>query len=201
MIEYIRGKIVVLNPTFVIIETVGIGYFINISLNTYIVLEGVSESKLYIYEVIREDAHLLFGFATKKERLVFEKLISVSGVGVNTARLILSSLTADETVYAILNGDASAFKSVKGIGNKTAERIIVDLKDKLKGIELEPEIDIKGKKTNAVHNRNREDALSALVALGYNRKEAEKALNKVIASVKDDDVAELVRETLKILTS
>ena len=201
MIEYIKGKVVSLNPAYVIIETGGIGYFINISLNTYTGLEGQNEAKLFIYEIIREDAHLLFGFSTVKERSVFEKLISVSGVGANTARLILSSLTADQTVYAIINADASAFKAVKGIGKKTAERIIVDLKDKVKTIDIETEIESEGEKTGAVHNRNREDALSALVALGYNRKEAEKALNKVVTSVQDDDVAELVRETLKILTS
>ena len=201
MIEYIKGKVVSLNPAYVIIETGGIGYFINISLNTYTGLEGQNEAKLFIYEIIREDAHLLFGFYTIKERSVFEKLISVSGVGANTARLILSSLTADQTVYAIINADASAFKAVKGIGKKTAERIIVDLKDKVKTIDIDTEVEIEGEKTGAVHNRNREDALSALVALGYNRKEAEKALNKVVTSVQDDDVAELVRETLKILTS
>ena len=201
MIEYIKGKVVSLNPAYVIIETGGIGYFINISLNTYTGLEGQNEAKLFIYEIIREDAHLLFGFSTVKERSVFEKLISVSGVGANTARLILSSLTADQTVYAIINADASAFKAVKGIGKKTAERIIVDLKDKVKTIDIETEIESEGEKTGAVHNRNREDALSALVALGYNRKEAEKALSKVVTSVQDDDVAELVRETLKILTS
>lgn len=201
MIEYIKGKVVSLNPAYVIIETGGIGYFINISLNTYTGLEGQNEAKLFIYEIIREDAHLLFGFYTIKERSVFEKLISVSGVGANTARLILSSLTADQTVYAIINGDVSAFKAVKGIGKKTAERIIVDLKDKVKTIDIDTEVEIEGEKTGAVHNRNREDALSALVALGYNRKEAEKALSKIVTSVQDDDVAELVRETLKILTS
>ena len=201
MIDYIKGKIISLNPAYVVLETGGIGYFINITLNTYAGLEGQNESKLYIYEIIREDAHILFGFDTIKERSVFEKLITVSGVGANTARLILSSLTADQTVHAIINGDAAAFKTVKGIGKKTAERIIVDLKDKVKTFEIETDLDLKNEKTSQIHNRNREDALSALVALGYNRKEAEKALRKVITAIKDDDVAELVRETLKILTS
>jgi Holliday junction DNA helicase RuvA len=201
MIEYIKGEISELSPTYVVLETSGVGYYINISLNTYSEIENQVDAKLYIYEVIREDAHILYGFATKKERFVFERLISVSGVGANTARLILSSLSPDEVVYSIANNKSSSFKAIKGIGNKTAERIVIDLKDKVKNIDVEIDYELVEKKNDVLHNRNRNDALSALVALGYNKKEAEKALNKVIASVETDDVADLVRESLKILTT
>jgi len=187
-------------PTLVVLEVNGIGYEINISLNTFTSLEDKDEAKVYVYEIIREDSHQLFGFATVKEREVFKKLISVSGVGANTARLILSSLTPDDVVLAILGANSSAFKSVKGIGKKTSERIIVDLKDKVTDFEITESVTEFDKKDAGLHNRNKEDALSALVALGYNRREAEKVLRKVLTSHGDKDIAELVRESLKILT-
>ena len=132
MLDYIKGEITELTPALVVIEIGGLGYISHISLNTYSALNGLKECKLYVYEAIREDAHLLFGFLEKKERDLFLLLISVSGVGANTARMILSSLTTSELGIIITSGNSSALKTVKGIGAKTAERIIIDLKDKVK---------------------------------------------------------------------
>ncbi len=204
MFEYIKGKLISSSPAYVIIETGGIGYFINISLNTHSAISKASgEVKLYIHEIIREDARTLYGFAGQEEREIFRHLISVSGVGANTARLILSSLSPYEVVASISEENVSAFKSIKGIGNKTAQRIIVDLKDKIKPGTFQEEISsTDGKKNTLLHNTMRSDALSALITLGYKQKEAEKALNKVMAAGDmPDDVAELVRRTLKILTN
>ncbi|HCO67578.1 MAG TPA: Holliday junction branch migration protein RuvA, partial [Dysgonomonas sp.] len=132
MIDYIKGEITELTPASVTLEAYGIGYFVSISLNTYSALEGKSSVKLYIYEAIREDAHQLFGFLNKEERELFLHLISVSGIGASTARMILSSMTASELGIVISSGNADILKTVKGIGLKTAQRIIVDLKDKVK---------------------------------------------------------------------
>jgi Holliday junction DNA helicase RuvA len=205
MFEYIKGKLISLSPAFAILENGGIGYFINISLNTYTALQSKDkeEVKLYIHEIIREDARSLYGFANKEERDTFRHLISVSGVGANTARLILSSLTPIDVMNSIEEGNVATFKSIKGIGLKTAQRIIVDLKDKIKPGDVDDlDLSIDGKKTTVLHNTIRSDALSALITLGYKQKEAEKALNKVLAAGDvPDDVAELVRRTLKILTN
>ncbi len=204
MFEYIKGRMVSLSPAYVIVEAGGIGYFINISLNTHSLISKIAgEIKLYIHEIIREDARILYGFAAEEERGIFRYLISVSGVGANTARLILSSLSPYEVVASISDENVSAFKSIKGIGTKTAQRIIVDLKDKIKPetfqVAPSPADD---KKNTFLHNTMRSDALSALITLGYKQKEAEKALNKVMATGDmPDDVAELVRRTLKILTN
>ena len=136
MIDYIKGTLVELSPTEAVIEQGGIGYSVNITLQTYSALSGVKETKLYIYEAIREDAHLLYGFENKTDRKLFLLLLSVSGVGANTARIIMSSMTSPEVKSVILAGDVKALKSVKGIGAKTAERIIVDIKDKLDKLEI-----------------------------------------------------------------
>ena len=131
MIEYIKGELAELTPALATVEACGVGYGLNISLNTYTAIQGRKEVKLYVYEAIREDAYALYGFATKKERELFELLISVSGVGTNTARMVLSSMTPAELCDSISTGNERLIKSVKGIGLKTAQRIIVDLRDKI----------------------------------------------------------------------
>jgi len=193
MIDYIKGKITQITPTFLTVEAGDIGYFINISLTTFARLEGVSESKILVHEVIREDAHQLFGFADKEEREIFRLLISVSGVGASTARMMLSSLSPGEIEKAIIGADVHLLKSVKGIGLKTAERIIVDLKDKL------------GKQTGAGEifafsdNTKREEALSALVMLGFAKGAVAKVLDKIVREEKNLSVEDMIKRALKNL--
>jgi len=193
MIEYIKGTLVQVNPTSVILESGATGYFINISLNTFSRLEGKNEYKILIHEVIREDSHQLFGFADSAEREIFRHLISVSGVGANTARMMLSSVTPDEIERAILGSDVNLLKSVKGIGLKTAQRIIVDLKDKL------------GKQTGTGEifplsdNTSREEALSALVMLGFSKSAVAKVLDKLVREEKNLTVEDLIKRALKNL--
>jgi Holliday junction DNA helicase RuvA len=193
MIEYIKGAITQITPTFLTIETGGIGYFINISINTFSRLEGKNDYKILIHEVIREDTHQLFGFADAPEREIFRLLISVSGVGANTARMMLSSLNPGEIEQAILGSDVNILKSVKGIGLKTAQRIIVDLKDKL------------GKHTGSgeifalTDNTNREEALSALVMLGFAKSAVSKVLDKIVREEKNLTVEDIIKRALKNL--
>lgn len=193
MIDYIKGKITQITPTFLTVEAGDIGYFINISLTTFARIEGVSESKILVHEVIREDAHQLFGFADKEEREIFRLLISVSGVGASTARMMLSSLSPGEIEKAIIGADVHLLKSVKGIGLKTAERIIVDLKDKL------------GKQTGAGEifafsdNTKREEALSALVMLGFAKGAVAKVLDKIVREEKNLSVEDMIKRALKNL--
>lgn len=193
MYAYISGNLVSKNPAFVVVEANGIGYQLHISLNTYAAIGDHKEVKLYTYLSIREDAHVLFGFAEERERALFLQLISVSGVGPNTARLILSSLTADETIEAIAVGNINVLQSVKGIGGKTAQRIVVDLKDKVAKADSMPE------KVESVHNRLKEEALSGLLILGFNRSQAEKALDRVLKATPGTSVEVLIKEALKIL--
>lgn len=173
MIEYIKGVLAELTPASVVIECGGIGYLLNISLSTFSSLEGVKETKLLVHEVIREDAHQLYGFATEQERVLFRALIGVSGVGANTARMILSSFQAPELEAVIVNGDHARLKNVKGIGAKTAQRIIVDLKDKIKpmgdALILQP----------MLCSEVFDEALSALVMLGFPRPQSQKVLKKI----------------------
>lgn len=193
MIEYIKGKIETLNPANVIIECYGIGYDLNISLTTYSLLKAGDEVKLYTYEVIREDAHLLYGFVNIRERELFTLLVSVSGVGPNTARIILSSFTPDELESVIASGNVGLLKNVKGIGSKTAERIIVDLKDKIKvgdstfiiGTRAEQEV--------------QEETVAALVMLGYPQPAAKKVVQKLSKANPDYKVEELIKAALKAL--
>ncbi len=193
MIDYIRGKITDLTPTFVVIENEGIGYFVSISLTTYARLEGKNEFKILVHEVIREDSHQLFGFADKEERDIFRLLISVSGVGASTARMMLSSLSPGEVEKAILESDINTLKGVKGIGLKTAQRIIVDLKDKL------------GKQSGTgeifafTDNTKREEALSALVMLGFGKSAALKVLDRIIREDKNLTVEDIIKKALKSL--
>ena len=193
MIEYIIGNVKEKNPTFVVLENKGIGYFINISLNTFTQIGELKEIKLFIHEIIREDTHDLYGFFEYKERDIYRKLISVSGVGPNTARVMISSLTHDEIYLAITTGDVNTIKSVKGIGAKTAQRIIVDLKDKLS--KSGEDINIFIEQGNTIKN----ESLSALVMLGFNKKQAEKAIDKLLKEKKELSVEELVKAALKLL--
>jgi Holliday junction DNA helicase RuvA len=193
MIEYIKGAITRITPTFLTLETGGIGYFINISITTFSKLEGKSDYNLLIHEVIREDAHLLFGFADSEERDIFRLLISVTGVGANTARMMLSSLSPGEIEKAIIGSDVNILKSVKGIGLKTAQRIIVDLKDKL------------GKQSGSgeifafADNTKREEALSALVMLGFAKSAVSKVLDKIVREEKNLTVEDMIKRALKNL--
>lgn len=193
MIDYIKGQIAELTPTSVTIETYGIGYFINISLNTYSALENLKEAKLFIYESIREDAHQLFGFFDNRERLIFTHLISVSGVGASTARVMLSSMNPNELVAIISTGNADLLKTVKGIGLKTAQRIIVELKDKLKteGADM--------LQISAVTNPSGDEAIAALVMLGFSQPASQKVVGKILKEKPDSKVEEIIKTALKML--
>ena len=184
MIEYVRGEIVELTPASVVIDCNGVGYIASISLNTYAAIQGKKEYRIYIYEAIREDAHLLFGFADKQERELFLLLISVSGIGGNTARMILSALTPAELISVISTENANLLKSVKGIGLKTAQRIIVDLKDKIKtgGVSTTAAGAI-GSLLPAASNQVQEEAIAALTMLGF----AQAPSQKVVLSILKED--------------
>ena len=193
MYAFISGKVTEKTPAYVVIDNHGIGYFINITLNTFTAIGEKEEVRLYTHTQILEDAHNLFGFYSQKERDLFELLISVSGVGCNTARLILSSLTVSELSNAIANDNVKTIQSVKGIGTKTAQRIVIDLKDKLKKIDVQTEI------FRAPNNTIRTEALSALTILGFNKTAIEKALDKILKQNPDASVEALIKEALKIL--
>jgi holliday junction DNA helicase RuvA len=193
MIDYVKGNVTQVTPTFVTLETGGIGYFINISLTTFSKLEGKTEFKMLIHEIIREDTHQLFGFADTEERDIFRSLISVTGVGANTARMMLSSLNPPEIESAILGSNVGILKSVKGIGLKTAERIIVDLKDKLGKHAGSGEI------FAFADNTRREEALSALVMLGFAKSAVSKVLDKIVREEKNLTVEDMIKRALKNL--
>ncbi len=193
MIDYIKGTIIQLKPAFLTIEVSGVGYFINISLTSYTKLEGKQEYKMLIHEVIREDSHQLYGFADREERDIFRLLISVTGVGANMARMMLSSLSPEEIEKAIIESEINSLKGIKGIGLKTAQRIIVDLKDKLGKHALTGEI------FPFSDNTKREEALSALVMLGFAKSAVLKVLDKILQENKDLTVEELIKRALKNL--
>lgn len=191
--EYISGKLAELTPTSAVIDKSGLGYFIQISLNTYSRIRKESEVKLFIQEIIREDSHDLYGFYEPAERELFRLLITVSGVGANTARMTLSSISPAELQKAILTEDVNLIKSVKGIGIKTAQRIIIDLRDKLGKVAESTQI------FSGLDNTSREEALSALVMLGFGKSESAKVLDKLLASEPDLGVESLVKTALKKL--
>ncbi|MBK22242.1 MAG: Holliday junction branch migration protein RuvA [Flavobacteriales bacterium] len=194
MIHHIKGRLVEKSPTHAIIEASGVGYFVNISLITFSKLGNDENCRLFTHLSIKEDSHTLYGFAEKSEREIFRQLISVNGVGASTARIMLSSMTAEEITTAIVTGDVNALKSIKGIGAKSAQRIIVDLKDKLGKIDgIEQNI------LTFANNTNRDEALSALLALGFIKNSVEKILNKVLKAQPDLDVENLIKEALKNL--
>lgn len=194
MYEYIRGKLVEKNPAYAVIEAAGFGWHINISLHTYTLLKEEEPAMLFLHLVVREDDMILYGFADTRERDLFRHLIGVSGVGVATARIILSSLSPSELVNAIAGGDSALLQRIKGIGAKTAQRIIIDLKDKMPSDTGMPE------KTGQMHNTHKEEALSGLIILGFPKVPAEKALNRIIESEGTGlTVEQLIKLALKVL--
>lgn len=193
MIEYIEGKVSTLTPTSLVLETTGIGYFINISLYTYSQIDGKENVKMLIHEVIREDAHQLYGFAASREREIFRMLLSVSGVGANTARMMLSSVEPSGIETAILESDVNMLKGIKGIGAKTAQRIIIDLKDKIG--KSSDDADLFAVRDNTI----RDEAFTALVMLGFPKNVVGKALDKLLKEEKDLSVEQLIKGALKIL--
>lgn len=200
MLDYISGKLARVAPTEAVVEAAGLGYLLNISVNTYSAISSLAEVKLLIHEIIREDAHDLYGFLTEEERAVFRMLISVNGVGPNTARIILSSLTPAQLQMTITAGNADKLKAVKGIGLKTAQRIIVDLKDKIHAAELAA---LAGNaKAAAIAPGNsaaRDEAMAALIMLGYQKAAAQKALAKVFTDAPDSTVETAIKKALTIL--
>jgi Holliday junction DNA helicase RuvA len=193
MIAQIKGKLIDKTPTYVVIDCGGVGYEIKISLNTFSQIGEGELCLLYTHFVVREDAQLLYGFKETSERELFRLLISVSGVGSSTAMMILSSLSPSETKQAILNNDVNTLKSVKGIGAKSAERIIIDLRDKIGKVDSGATISLQS------NNTVKDEALSALVMLGFGKNPADKALDKIIKSGDDFTVEELIKRALKSL--
>jgi len=191
MYEYIEGPLIEKNPAHCVIDIAGVGYSIQISLTTYSQLESHARARLYIHQVIREDAHLLFGFFTRHEREIFRLLLSVSGIGANTARMILSSLSPDDLQQAIISNNAALLQSIKGIGTKTAQRVIIDLRDKISKDKGSGEI------FPARDNRLKDEALSALVILGFNKGEADKVISKILLAEKNLPLEDLIKKALK----
>ena len=193
MIAHIQGKLVEKTPTEVVIDCGGVGYHINISLHTYSLLPTADFIKLYTYVQIKEDAHTLFGFMEKKEREIFKMLLSVSGIGASIARTMLSSLEPRQVIQAIASGDVATIQSIKGIGTKTAQRVIIELKDKvLKLYDLE-EVSL------VQNNTNKDEALSALEVLGFIRKTAEKVVEKIARENPEATVEFIIKQALKNL--
>lgn len=193
MITHLKGKLVEKNPTNIVVECGGVGYFLNISLHTYSQIPQDENIFIYTYLQVREDAQILYGFSEKSEREVFTKLISVSGIGASTARTMLSSLTPEQVIEAITTENVAEIKSVKGIGAKTAQRLIIDLKDKLTEVEglnkiLTPE-----------GNTQKEEALSALETLGYSRKQSGKIVRKIVSENPDSTAETIIKLALKNL--
>jgi len=196
MIDYIKGEITELTPTYVVLETTGIGYFIHITLPTFSFLGEQTNAKLFVYEAIREDAHVLYGFRYQTERVLFLLLISVSGIGANTARMIMSSYSAQEIQEMIASGNVSALNAIKGIGTKTAQRIIVDLKDKI----------VKGTGGNELPNlatnknsEQKEEAISALIMLGFAPAISQKTVERILLEQPTLKVEQLIKLALKMM--
>ena len=193
MIEYLKGKMTQKNPTDVTVECGGIGYFLNISLHTYSLLPENENILIYTFLQVREDAHTLFGFMEKSEGEIFKKLISTSGIGASIARTMLSSLSPGQIIEAITTENVPEIQSVKGIGAKTAQRVIIDLKDKL------GEIDSSGQISTLQRNSHKDEALSALETLGYTRKQSEKVVSKIIRNDESASVETIIKLALKNL--
>lgn len=193
MIEYVKGEVAEITPAYAVVECGGVGYMLNISLNTYTRLQNERQARVYVYEAIREDAYVLYGFADKQERELFVMLISVSGVGPNTARMILSSFPPADLQGVIASGNVNLLKAVKGIGGKTAQRIIVDLKDKINqgGDTLIIQSEMKSEAY--------EEAVAALVMLGFTQAAVQKAVGKLLKENPEEKVEGLIKKALKIL--
>ena len=193
MITHLNGKLVEKNPSYLIIEAGGVGYFVNISLQTYSQLGNEENCKIFTYLSVKEDSHTLYGFAESQERELFKQLISVSGVGTNTARMMLSSMTSSELVSSIASSKITSITSIKGIGAKTAQRIVLDLKDKI--LKAGNNTD---NNSAMMNNTIKNEALSALVVLGFDKKMAEKVINQIThAEPQITDVQELIKKSLK----
>lgn len=193
MIAHIQGKLVEKNPTDVVIDCNGVGYQVHISLHTYSLLPNTENIKLYAYLQIKEDAHTLFGFVEKSEREIFKMLLSVSGIGASIARTMLSSLEPKQIIQALASGDVGTIQSIKGIGSKTAQRAILDLKDKVLKVYDLNEVSI------LQDNTNKDEALSALEVLGFNRKLAEKSVEKIVKENPDATIETIIKQALKNL--
>ncbi len=202
MIEFVRGTLDELTPATAVIDCNGVGYLLNISLNTFSAIQGKKDAKLYVYEAIREDAYVLYGFATKSERELFLLLISVSGIGGNSARMILSAFTPAELCDTITTENDKVLKGVKGIGLKTAQRIIVELKDKVGNIVNTNGISTTAQADTAVNSKTketREEAVSALTMLGFAPAPTSKAVNELLKENPDYTVQEVIKMALKML--
>ena len=191
MIGHLNGRLIEKNPTELIIECGGIGYEVKISLHTFSAIGSEESIKVFTKLIVREDAHVLYGFASKEEREMFNHLISVSGIGPNTAMIMLSSLVPDEIAHAIQSEDVRTIQSIKGIGAKTAQRVIIDLKDKMVKMVFSSE------NIFSQNNTNKFDALTALVSLGFDKKSVEKAIDKI--STGEESVEQLIKQALRIL--
>ena len=197
MIEYIKGELTDLTPALATIEAGGVGYGLNISLNTFSAIQGKKEVKLYVYEAIREDAYVLYGFINKKEREMFLLLITVKGVGANTARMMLSGMSVNELCNAISTGNARLIQSIKGIGKMTAQRIIVDLRDKIVSLGIASEIPAGGSVQAPVNNAVRDEAVSALTMLGFAPAPSQKVVVAILQEQPDAPVEQVVKLALK----
>ena len=197
MIDYIKGELTELTPALATVEAAGVGYALNISLNTYSAIQGKKEVKLYAYESIREDAYVLYGFVNKKEREMFELLITVSGVGPNTARMMLSSMSVQELCTAISTGNERIVKGIKGIGKMTAQRIIVDLRDKIVALGIANEIPAGGTMAAPVNNAVKDEAVAALTMLGFSPAPTQKVVVAILKEQPDAPVEQVVKLALK----
>ena len=209
MIEYIKGELTEINPTEAVVEVNGVGYLLNISLNTYSAIQGKKEVKLYVDESLvtggRDDSYTLYGFYNKQEREIYRMLITVSGVGSNTARMILSATSATELVNIIASGNEKALKGVKGIGLKTAQRIIVDLRDKMTQSGLIADsfdaanIGEAGKQDNNINSQTKEEAVSALTMLGFSPAPSSKVVTEILRGNPDMPVEQVIKQALKMI--
>ena len=197
MIEYIKGELTDLTPAMATVEAAGVGYGLNISLNTFSAIQGKKEVKLYVYEAIREDAYQLYGFINKKEREMFLLLITVNGVGANTARMMLSGMSVSELCNAISTGNARLIQSIKGIGKMTAQRIIVDLRDKIVALGIAEEIPDGGTVAAPVNTAVRDEAVAALTMLGFAPAPSQKVVVAILQEQPDAPVEQVVKLALK----
>lgn len=205
MIEFVRGELAEITPAYAVVDVNGVGYGLNISLNTYTAIQHDKQVKLYVYEAIREDAYVLFGFAKQQERKMFELLISVSGVGANTARVILSEMTLNDLAQVITSGDAKTLKGVKGIGLKTAQRIIIELKDKVlqagivDGIEAGGAVGAASTAAVGINTEVKEEAVGALTMLGFQAAISNKVVIALLKENPDMPVEQVVKQALKLV--
>ena len=193
MINHLKGKLVEKNPTYVVVECNGVGYFLNISLHTFSLIKDEESIQIFTHLQVREDSHTLFGFIEKSEREIFRLLISVSGIGSSTARTMLSSLSPQQIKEAIANGDVPSIQAIKGIGSKTAQRVILDLKDKILKVYEMDEV------SHISNNTGKEEALSALEVLGFTRRQSEKVVDRIVKENTSLSVEDIIKQALKNL--